>query len=426
MRILIFIWCVAFANIVSAENDLITPSTEAIFSAHQHSVLQVRLLDRLSNSKSSIGSAFVIDEAGLVVTNFHVIADWVYKPERHVIKYWVNDKEQGDLDLIAIDVVHDLALLRSTTLKKPALRFSTRTLRQGEQLYSFGNPHDIGMSIVEGTFNGFLEKSLYKKIHFTGSVNAGMSGGPVLDQQGEVIGVNVSAAGNQLSFLVPVEYVEAMVAEQTEVSSSTDFLGVIRDQIMRNQAGYMTALTSQPLNVLQMADYVLPGKLGSFMKCWGGTEKRDRILFEQTYQICRTEDEIYLSPQQRTGLIEYQHDLYQSRGLSKHRFFAIIEKRVQAARLSYQADEEMVSDFSCRSDLVSHLAKDAVEATDSRLVLCTRTYKKLPDLYDAWLTAVVLADNDEVLQSTFYLSGVSLENALQFARNYMESVQWKP
>lgn len=400
--------------------------TESLFAAHQQSVIQVRLLDTLSKSKSSIGSAFVVDASGLVVTNFHVIAEWIYKPERHAIKYWINDRAQGDLELVGIDVVHDLALLKARDLNKPALHISTRSLRQGETLFSFGNPHDIGLSIVEGTFNGFLEKSLYKKIHFTGAVNAGMSGGPVLDVQGNVVGVNVSAAGNQLSFLVPAEYVRSMIERFENTPAAQDFLAVMRSQLLENQKSYMQALTKQALHAMNMADYQLPGKLGPFMKCWGGTEKRERILFEQTYQICRTEDEIYLSPLQRTGLLEYQHDLYRSRGLGKHRFFSLMQNRIQTPRLSYAADEEMVSEFTCHSDLVSKAATDTLTPTQSRVVFCTREYKKLDGIYDAWLTAVVMADEDEVLQSTFYLSGVSLENAMAFAKNYMERVQWTP
>ena len=54
-----------------------------------------------------------------------------------------------------------------------------------------GNPHDLGMSIVEGTYNGLLEKSLYRKIHFSGALNGGMSGGPALSRSsGKLVGLN--------------------------------------------------------------------------------------------------------------------------------------------------------------------------------------------------------------------------------------------
>ena len=82
------------------------------------------------------------------------------------------------------------------------------------------------------------------------------------------------------------------------------------------------------------------------------------------------------------------------------------------------ADEEMVSEFACQSDQVRH------NQTKSKLVFCLRSYKKFKGLYDAWLTSVVLADNDEVLQTSLYLSGVSYENSVKFARAYMERLQW--
>lgn len=75
---------------------------------------------------------------------------------------------------------------------------------QGSTIYSLGNPHDLGMIVVPGTYNGLKQNSLYQKIHFTGSVNSGMSGGPLVNEGGEAMGVNVATAGNQLGFLVPL------------------------------------------------------------------------------------------------------------------------------------------------------------------------------------------------------------------------------
>lgn len=409
-----------FASALFAlESDQLANS-EQVFSAYKDSVMQIRIIDRISSSKSAIGSGFVISKDGLVVTNFHVVSEWIYKPERYLIKYLINDSLQGDLRLLAIDVVHDLALLKADIAARQPFEFSTRQLQQGEHLYSFGNPHDIGLSIVEGTYNGYLEKSLYKKIHFTGSVNPGMSGGPVVDRDGNVVGVNVSGAGNQLSFLVPKNYVLDLLEKgRHPAQGKNDFSGDIHDQVMANQEQYMQPLLSKPLNAMTMDAYTLPGNLGDFMKCWGGTEKKEKQLFEQTYQICRTEDDIYLSPVQRTGVIEYEHNLYKSKGLGSFRFFSLIEEKISTARSSLIADEEMVSEFACQSGQVRH------NQTKSKLVFCLRSYKKFKGLYDAWLTSVVLTDNDEVLQSSLYLSGVSYENSVKFAHAYLERLQWR-
>ena len=118
---------------------------------------------------------------------------------------------KGDLSLLDIDVVNDLALLRSRDLDLAPLEVRSEAPAQGETIYSLGNPHDIGFTVIPGTYNGLEAGSYYEHIHFSGSVNAGMSGGPVIDRRGGVVGVNVSSAGNQLSFLVPAQALSALI-----------------------------------------------------------------------------------------------------------------------------------------------------------------------------------------------------------------------
>ena len=57
-------------------------------------------------------------------------------------------------------------------------------MSQGERIYSLGNPLDVGFAVIEGTYNGLVERSFYPTIFFAGSLNPGVSGGPTLDQQG--------------------------------------------------------------------------------------------------------------------------------------------------------------------------------------------------------------------------------------------------
>lgn len=401
-----------------AEEVTRSEKAETLFSDYKNAVLQVRIIDKTSQSKSAIGSGFFVSEDGYVISNFHVISEWVFKPERYEIKYLLNNKQEGNLKLVGIDVIHDLAILKTDLKPGAHFDFLSRTLIQGEHLYSFGNPHDIGLSIVEGTYNGYIEKSLYKKIHYTGSVNPGMSGGPVVDRDGKIAGVNVSGAGNQLSFLVPEEYVQNLIEKGKKITGEINFLDSIRDQILANQEEYMQDILKGSMNAITMDAYTLPGNLGDFMKCWGGTEKREKMLYEQTYQICRTEDDIYLSSGQRSGVIEYEHDLYKNKGLGTLRFFSMMEGNFSIPRSSTFADEEMVTGFECQTGQVEH------QTTKSKLVFCLREYKKFNGVYDAWLTSVVLAGNDEVLQTSLMLSGVSYDNAVKFSQAYMEKIQW--
>lgn len=120
------------------------------------------------------------------------------------------DRTEGPLHLLAFDAIHDLALVKTgspgAVAGRPPLRFRPRDvpMAQGERIYSLGNPLDVGFAVIEGTYNGLVERSFYPTIFFAGSLNPGVSGGPTLDQQGQVMGINVAARtdGEQVSFPV--------------------------------------------------------------------------------------------------------------------------------------------------------------------------------------------------------------------------------
>lgn len=72
---------------------------------------------------------------------------------------------------LIIDVVHDLALLNTGPVGDRHLELSETEPSKSERLYAFGNPHDLGLTIVEDTYYGLIEKLMYDKIHFTASTD---------------------------------------------------------------------------------------------------------------------------------------------------------------------------------------------------------------------------------------------------------------
>ena len=394
--------------------------TAQIFAAHKDKVLQIRILDRASGSKSSIGSGFLVSAQGHIISNFHVIAEWVHKPEQYRIEYVSNNGSRGELKLLNIDVIHDLALLKSDAPAQDYFAIQVDDPVQGERLFSLGNPHDLGLTIVEGTYNGLLEKSFYKKIHFTGSINPGMSGGPSINRTGNVVGINVSTAGNQLSFLVPGEFAAQLLQQGKAEEDIPDFSALVRDQLLANQEHYMDQLLAEPFTQVQMNGFSVPGRLSAFLNCWGDTRKRQDELIEQVYHTCSTTDTIFLSHHQSSGIIRYRHVLYTSKELGATRFYGFLEQQFQNANLSPNADEEMVTNYVCETGLVEH------QGLHSKTVFCLRAYKKFPGLYDAVLTAITLTRRDEALQTILALAGVSYANATRFPRRYLETISWTP
>ena len=197
-----------------------TGAGQRIYERTRGRLLQVRTLLKTQDSQSSVGSGFLIDDQGHLVTNYHVVSQYALQPSRHRLVYATVDGQQGALELVAFDVVNDLALLRPVD---PAglsgrgaveIRPADKPLPRGARVFSLGNPLDVGFAVAEGSYNGPVERSFLLTLFFGGSLSAGLSGGPALDEDGRLVGVNVAARrdGEQVSFLVPAEPVRTLIA----------------------------------------------------------------------------------------------------------------------------------------------------------------------------------------------------------------------
>jgi serine protease Do len=157
---------------------------------------------------NSLGSGFIIDPSGLVVTNNHVIAD---ADEISVI---LNDGTKLKADLVGKDTKADLALLR-VHADKPlkAVKFGdSDKIRLGEWVIAIGNPFSLGGTVTAGIVsarNRDINSGPYDNyIQTDAAINRGNSGGPLFNLDGEVIGINtaiISPSGGSIGigFAVP-------------------------------------------------------------------------------------------------------------------------------------------------------------------------------------------------------------------------------
>jgi len=165
---------------------------------------------------SSLGSGFIIDPAGYVVTNNHVIAD---ADEVSVI---LNDGTTLKAEIVGRDTKTDLALLKVTTdhpLK--AVKFGdSDKLRLGEWVIAIGNPFSLGGTVTAGIVsarNRDINSGPYDNyIQTDAAINRGNSGGPLFNLNGDVIGVNtaiISPSGGSIGigFAVPSKTVVPVV-----------------------------------------------------------------------------------------------------------------------------------------------------------------------------------------------------------------------
>src|SRR6201987_2625234 len=157
---------------------------------------------------NSLGSGFIIDASGLVVTNNHVISD---ADEINVI---LNDGTKLKATLVGKDNKSDLALLRVHSDKPiKAVKFGdSEKLRLGEWVVAIGNPFSLGGSVTAGIVsarNRDINSGPYDNyIQTDAAINRGNSGGPLFNLDGEVVGINtaiISPSGGSIGigFAVP-------------------------------------------------------------------------------------------------------------------------------------------------------------------------------------------------------------------------------
>jgi serine protease Do len=165
---------------------------------------------------NSLGSGFIIDTSGIVVTNNHVIAD---ADEINVI---LNDGTKIKADIVGVDKKTDLAVLKFKPPKPlTAVKFGdSDKLRLGDWVVAIGNPFSLGGTVTAGIVsakNRDISSGPYDSyIQTDAAINRGNSGGPLFNLDGDVIGVNtliISPSGGSIGigFAVPSKTVAGVV-----------------------------------------------------------------------------------------------------------------------------------------------------------------------------------------------------------------------
>ena len=175
--------------------------------------------------ETGLGSGFVWDKSGYIVTNFHVVDGG----DSFVISF-KDDKKQYRAKLVGADPKKDIALLKLSEMPKelkPIVPGDSKTLLVGQKALAIGNPlgldHTLttgSISALERSIKGYGGVSINGMIQTDASINPGNSGGALLDSQGKLIGINTmlfnaggASANAGLGFAIPVDTVKIVVPQ---------------------------------------------------------------------------------------------------------------------------------------------------------------------------------------------------------------------
>jgi S1-C subfamily serine protease len=414
----------------------VSAAAESIYAVARPGLLQIRTLVEAAGRQSSIGSGFLVSSDGLAVTNYHVVSQYALEPKTYRLEFARPDGSQGALKLIAIDVANDVAIVKLDGTDLPHLEFDKAALEDkspcGERLYAMGNPLDLGFTIVEGTYNGFVEKSYNPRVHFTGAINPGMSGGPAVTGAGKVAGINVAKRldGELVSFLVPASKASALF-ERAKTEPPLD-LSHVRDEIDRQlvtwQTAFYHALGEQGFKAATLGPYEAPESLAPWFNCWARTNAdqtpKPRAQLDST--SCSSQSSLFIAEDIETGRAELSHAYVRSVDLNAFQFAAFVSQYYGGAGMIRSWSRKRLTQPECHEDFIERGEGTQGEKAGPvmRTVWCARAYRDFAGIYDVAITTVTQDRDKEALVSRLAMQGVSYENAILLAQRFVGELAW--
>lgn len=222
-----------FSNLLILMTILFAASfSEAKVSKQVLSKKQSVVTIYIEDDKKTIafGSGFIIDANGLIVTNHHVIAPWEKSKTGKLFIKKSDKKFLTPVEIVATDEDKDVAIIKVKETGLPAIKLATKYKpTQGESVVVIGSPLGFETTVTDGIVSGIRGEDGFVQI--TAPIAQGSSGSPVLNENGDAIGVAtllIKDAQN-LNFAIPVSYVENILSKpamEKSAKSNTDYVSL--------------------------------------------------------------------------------------------------------------------------------------------------------------------------------------------------------
>jgi len=204
--------------------DAVGRGAPAVASVFTERLVEDRTADPTSprfRVNTSFASAVIVDPDGYLVTNYHVIADAAS------IRIQLTDGRVAEPEIVGVDAETDLAVLRIELDDLPVVKMGTSArLQIGDVVLAVGNPYGLTQSVTQGivsaTGRGLLNLTTFENfIQTDAAINAGNSGGALINTAGELVGINTAVLAQDvqtegIGFAIPVDLVRGVVQEIRE------------------------------------------------------------------------------------------------------------------------------------------------------------------------------------------------------------------
>ena len=331
----------SLANFVTAQIQIVENSTNQaplalpdLFAKVEKSVVQVTEVDNSNELGSRLGSGFVYDNSGHVITNYHVVVPGSDDNDELQVSFL--DGNVYSAELVGFDQFADLAVIKVNNITSdklmPLSLANSSALRIGETVVAIGNPFGLSGSMTVGIVSGLgrllpsnengenlpgatSSFSIPNIIQTDAAINPGNSGGPLIDTQGRVIGINTAIFSNTgvysgVGFAIPSNTISKVVTSLIQTGSYRHpYIGIVglsltpdfSKQIGLNQTKGFLVTSITDGSPAEKADL----QAGTTTKAYNGREINtggDIILKIDNREVTKIDDILaYLESQKQVG-----------------------------------------------------------------------------------------------------------------------------
>ncbi|BAZ11004.1 peptidase S1 and S6 chymotrypsin/Hap [Calothrix sp. NIES-4071] len=261
-----------------------------------------------SQQQRGLGSGFIIDKSGLILTNAHVVD----KADRVTVRLKDGRTFQGKVQ--GVDEVTDLALVKinaGADLPVAALGSSTN-VQVGDWAIAVGNPLGLDNTVTLGIVSTLRRTSRdvgigNKRLEFIqtdAAINPGNSGGPLLNAQGEVIGINTAIRGDAMGigFAIPIDRAKSIASQlQRGERVSHPFIGIGMDDLTPETARQINSNPNSPIQVPEITGILVARVVPNSPAAAAGIRVGDVVVQVDGKRVTNGEDLLNIVEQSRIG-----------------------------------------------------------------------------------------------------------------------------
>lgn len=163
----------------------------------------------------AIGSGFVIGQNGEIATNYHVIEG----ASSALLKFVNKDEKYSVENIVQTSTKYDLAIIQISAKTEPLSLGDDELATVGNRIFAIGNPEGLEGTVSEGIISGFRKvDESFRLMQITAPISPGSSGGPVINQNGQVIGIASASIilGQNLNFAVPAKQLKELISKSSK------------------------------------------------------------------------------------------------------------------------------------------------------------------------------------------------------------------